>query len=54
MGSATEYLMALATSQKQNLQNKGGMKNGDVQHLITKLGKKKINKKITKEKKKKK
>lgn len=34
MGSATEYLMALATSQKQNLQNKGGMKNGDIQHLI--------------------
>lgn len=34
MGSATEYLMGLATSQKRNLQNKDEMKNGDIQHLI--------------------
>lgn len=34
MCSAAEYLMTLATSQKQTLQNKGEMKNGDIQHLI--------------------
>lgn len=34
MCSAAEYLMALATSQKQTLWNKGEMKNGDIQHLI--------------------
>lgn len=33
--SATEYLMALATRQKQNLQNLSEMKNVDIQHLIT-------------------
>lgn len=58
MGSATEYLMALATSQKRNLQNKDEMKNGDIQHLIIERnnktrGKKKINKKVIKLKKKK-
>jgi len=39
MCSATDYVMALAASQKQTLQNKGdrkngGMKNGAIRHLI--------------------
>lgn len=57
MASATEYLMVLATRQKQNLQNKGEMKNVDLQHLITEQNnrtrKKKIYKKDNKVKKKK-
>lgn len=34
MCSAAEYLTALSTRQKQTLQNKGEMKNGDIRHLI--------------------
>lgn len=34
MCSATEYLMDLATSQKQTLQIKPEMKNDDIQYLI--------------------